>query len=84
MNLSKNMFPLIAIAAFFILGIAFFAIGKDDFGIKKVNEGSNKMIKQEEEIIEKQITKGNQFSEVKQELNSKPLTKSESTEDINN
>tara|TARA_B100000965_G_C18910124_1_gene464143 strand:+ start:242 stop:427 length:186 start_codon:yes stop_codon:yes gene_type:complete len=36
------MFPLIAITAFFILGIAFFAIGKDDFGIKNVEEVSNK------------------------------------------
>ena len=35
------MFPLFAIAAFFILGIAFFAIGKDDFGIKRVKEVSN-------------------------------------------
>ena len=35
------MFPLIAIAAFFILGVAFFAIGKDDFGIKRVKEVSN-------------------------------------------
>ena len=35
------MFPLIAIVAFFILGIAFFAIGKDDFGIKRVKEVSN-------------------------------------------
>ena len=35
------MFPLIAITAFFILGVAFFAIGKDDFGIKRVKEESN-------------------------------------------
>ena len=35
------MFPLIAITAFFILGIAFFAIGKDDFGIKRIKEDSN-------------------------------------------
>ena len=35
------MFPLIAISAFFILGIAFFAIGKDDFGIKRIKEDSN-------------------------------------------
>ena len=35
------MFPLIAISAFFILGIAFFVIGKDDFGIKRVTEVSN-------------------------------------------
>ena len=36
------MFPLIAITSFFILGIAFFAIGKDDFGIRKVEEVSDK------------------------------------------
>ena len=35
------MFPLIAVAAFFILGLAFFAIGKDDFGIKRLKEDSN-------------------------------------------
>ena len=34
------MFPLIAITAFFLLGIAFFIIGKDDFGIKRVKEVS--------------------------------------------
>ena len=36
------MFPLIAIAAFFILGIAFFSFGKDDFGITRLKEDSNK------------------------------------------
>ena len=36
----KFMFPLIAIAAFFILGIAFFIFGKDDFGITRVKEVS--------------------------------------------
>ena len=36
----KIMFPLIAIAAFFILGIAFFIFGKDDFGITRVKEVS--------------------------------------------
>ena len=36
----KFMFPLIAIAAFFILGIAFFVFGKDDFGITRVKEVS--------------------------------------------
>tara|TARA_Y100001968_G_scaffold262075_1_gene250159 strand:- start:121 stop:282 length:162 start_codon:yes stop_codon:yes gene_type:complete len=35
------MFPLIAIAGFFILGIAFFAFGKDDFGITRVKEDPN-------------------------------------------
>tara|TARA_Y100001968_G_scaffold230796_1_gene213643 strand:+ start:405 stop:602 length:198 start_codon:yes stop_codon:yes gene_type:complete len=53
------MFPLIAIAGFFILGIAFFAIGKDDFGIKKVEEVSDKTSSEEntglsnESVLEK-------------------------------
>ena len=35
------MFQLLAILAFFILGLAFFAIGKDDFGIKRIKPDSN-------------------------------------------
>tara|TARA_B100000579_G_C22539040_1_gene714328 strand:- start:72 stop:308 length:237 start_codon:yes stop_codon:yes gene_type:complete len=35
------MFQLIAILVFFALGIAFFAIGKDDFGIKRIKEDSD-------------------------------------------
>ena len=35
------MFPLIPITEFIILGIAFFAIGKDDFWVKKVAVVSN-------------------------------------------
>ena len=35
------MFQLFAILAFFILGLAFFAIGKDDFGIKRIKPDSN-------------------------------------------
>ena len=34
------MFQLSAILVFFILGLAFFAIGKDDFVIKKIKEDS--------------------------------------------
>jgi len=45
------MFPLFAIALFFILGIAFFAIGKDDFGIKRVKEVSNDTSTKEKEIV---------------------------------
>ena len=37
----KLMFPLIAISAFFLLGIAFFIFGKDDFGITRLKEVSN-------------------------------------------
>ena len=35
------MFPLIAIIAFFILEIAFFAFGKNDFGITKLKEAES-------------------------------------------
>ena len=43
------MFPLIAIAAFFILGIAFIAFDKDDFGITRLKEDqSNTSIKKTE------------------------------------
>ncbi len=41
MRLKKKMSQLIAILAFFILGLAFFAFGKDDFGIKRLKEDSN-------------------------------------------
>ena len=44
------MFPLIAISAFFILGIAFFAIGKDDFGIKRIKEDSNNNYSKDNEV----------------------------------
>ena len=40
------MFQLLAILAFFILGLAFFAIGKDDFGIKRIKPDSNNNIPQ--------------------------------------
>jgi len=39
--LTIKMFPLIAISAFFIFGVAFFAIGKDDFEIKRLKGDSN-------------------------------------------
>ena len=44
------MLPLIAIAAFFILGIAFFAFGKDDFGITRLKEDPESTPKKEKEI----------------------------------
>ena len=46
----NHMFPLIAIAAFFILGIAFFAFGKDDFGITRLKEDPNNTPKKGIEI----------------------------------
>ena len=45
------MFPLLAIAAFFILAIVFFVLGKDDFGITRLKEDSNKTPKKEMEIL---------------------------------
>ena len=45
------MFPLIAISAFFLLGVAFFAIGKDDFGIKRIKEDSNDTSTQKKEEV---------------------------------
>ena len=44
------MFPLTAIAAFFVLGIAFFALGKDDFGITRLKEDSTNTPKKAIEI----------------------------------
>ena len=41
------MIPLIAIATFFILGIAFFVFGKDDFGITRLKEDPNNTTKKE-------------------------------------
>ena len=46
----NNMLPLIAIAAFFILAIAFFAFGKDDFGITRLKEDPNSPPEKEIEI----------------------------------
>ena len=44
------MYPSTAIAAFFILGIAFFAFGKDDFGITRLKEDPNNTPKKDIEI----------------------------------
>ena len=63
------MFPLIAIAAFFILGIAFFAIGKDDFGIKRVNEVSNDTSFNGRELVNPESPPNNvEFKKEKKEL----------------
>ena len=60
------MFPLIAITAFFILGIAFFAIGKDDFGIKRVKEVSNDTSIKEKEEVNTSTAKKNDSTEEKE------------------
>ena len=62
------MFPLIAIAAFFILGIAFFVIGKDDFGIKRIKEGSKDTSEKEKLVPDEKSTPNEGSSEKKKEL----------------
>ena len=62
------MFPLIAIAAFFILGIAFFAIGKDDFGIKRVKEDSNDASVKGDDVINPEQAPSNGSTDKKKEL----------------
>ena len=76
------MFPLIAIAAFFILGIAFFAIGKDDFGIKRIKEDSNDTSFKENEVINLETTSKNESREGKDEVNEDPLQEKEVTANI--
>ena len=62
------MFPLIAIAAFFILGIAFFVIGKDDFGIKRVKEASNDTYVKRKEVVNPDSAQNDKSIEEKKEL----------------
>ena len=76
------MFPLIAISAFFILGIAFFAIGKDDFGIKRIKEDSNDTSSKENEVINLETTSKNESKEGKDEVNEDPLQEREVTANI--
>tara|TARA_B100000965_G_scaffold200177_1_gene167126 strand:- start:650 stop:889 length:240 start_codon:yes stop_codon:yes gene_type:complete len=62
------MFPLIAIAAFFILGIAFFAIGKDDFGIKRVKEVPNDTSDKGKEVVNPESAQNDESIDEKKEL----------------
>ena len=64
------MFPLFAIALFFILGIAFFAIGKDDFGIKRVKEVSNDTSTKEQDILNTETEVKNESTEEKEVVTS--------------
>ena len=57
------MFQLIAISAFFILGIAFFAIGKDDFGIKRVKLDSNDTSSKDNVVTNLETTSNNESTE---------------------
>ena len=77
------MFPLIAISAFFILGIAFFAIGKDDFGIKRVKEDSNDTSSKEKKVMNLETTSNNDSVEGMNEVSEDPLKEKEVTANIN-
>ena len=74
----KFMFPLIAIAAFFVLGIAFFIFGKDDFGITRVKEVSN-----DTKIKENKVTSLDSVSKNQSPDEYKELVNSESSSEIN-
>ena len=76
------MFPLIAISAFFILGIAFFAIGKDDFGIKRVKEDSNDTSSKEKEVMNLETTSNNESTEGESEASEDPLQEKKLTANI--
>ena len=71
------MFPLIAISAFFILGIAFFAIGKDDFGIKRVKEDSNDTSSKEKEVMNLKTTSNNESTDGENDASEDPLQEKE-------
>ena len=62
------MFPLIAITAFFLLGIAFFIFGKDDFGITRVKEVSNDTNLKEKNITSLDSVKKNDSPKENTEL----------------
>ena len=70
------MFPLIAISAFFILGVAFFAIGKDDFGIKRIKEDSNDT-SSNDNVVTNLETTSNKSTEGKDTVGEEPLKDNE-------
>ena len=72
------MFPLLAIALFFILGIAFFAIGKDDFGIKRVKEVSNDTSTKEKDILNTETDVKHESTEEKEIVTSETTSELES------
>ena len=73
------MFPLIAIAAFFTLGILFFTIGKDDFGIKRVKEVSNDSSTQGKGDVNPEPTPNNESIEEKELVSSDSSSENTST-----
>ena len=76
------MFQLIAISAFFILGVAFFAIGKDDFGIKRIKEDSNDTSSQKKKLECPEEDLSNKSTQDLEEANSKNESESEVTSEI--
>tara|TARA_Y100000994_G_scaffold192642_1_gene161943 strand:- start:189 stop:425 length:237 start_codon:yes stop_codon:yes gene_type:complete len=76
------MLPLIAIAAFFILGIAFFIFGKDDFGLKGLKGVSNETSTIEKEVINPELEVKNESNEERDAVTSSPLQEAESTTNI--
>tara|TARA_B100000700_G_C14683637_1_gene686581 strand:+ start:449 stop:685 length:237 start_codon:yes stop_codon:yes gene_type:complete len=76
------MFPLIAITAFFILGIAFFAIGKDDFGIKRVKEGSNDTSTKEKAVKNPVQVSNIESSKLEETSSSESVSSDDSTTNI--
>ena len=76
------MLPLIAIVAFFILGIAFFIFGKDDFGLKGLKGVSNDTSTIEKEVINPELEVKNESNEEKESVTSSPLQEAESTTNI--
>ena len=64
----NDMFPLLAIAAFFILGIAFFAIGKNDFGIKRIKEDSKDISLEGKDVTNPEQAPKNGSADEKKEL----------------
>ena len=80
----ENMFPVLAIAAFFILGIAFFAIGKDDFGIRRIKEVSHDSSTKGNEVVNQEKIPKNESSEKKELVSSDPFLENKSNAEIAN
>ena len=74
------MFQIIAILAFFTLGIAFFAIGKDDFGIIKIKEDSNNSSSKDKKIEFPEEELSNKSTQDIQEVSNENKSDSEASQ----
>ena len=74
------MFQIIAILAFFTLGIAFFAIGKDDFGIIKIKEDSNNISSKDKKIEFPEEELSNKSTQDIQEVSNENKSDSEASQ----